>query len=133
LDSRIVARSGFNVSTSDKRSGLQAGDGDHADISEAVESSQAVMNLAAASVKYGFDLFVTYTCNQSTHPGIRKLYEFKESMEWTEKVPGYESLNKLESENVDGNDVQQYSNSLLDGGQTVVGEVHNGFNIDETP
>jgi hypothetical protein len=112
VDSRLVSRSGFKVDTSNKNSGLQVGDGDQADITEAVESCQAVMNLAAASVKHGFDLFLTYTCNQATHPGIRKLHEFKQSMKWTDKIEGYQHMAQWERNDVQTSMEMMHSNVL---------------------
>jgi len=65
-----------------------------ANLSGTMDSSQAAMNLAAASQDedVGFDKFLTFTVCQSTHPGIRHLFEYKESLEWTKHIPRWKYL-----------------------------------------
>ena len=51
-----------------------------------------MQNLAAASQFDDFYLFLTLTCNQAEHPGIRHLHQWKQSMGWTLMVPEYSML-----------------------------------------
>ena len=97
IDSRLVARQGFRVSTSTK-SGLELRKGDDSQLHESLDSRQGAMNLAAASQEVPFDLFVTFTCGQSRHPGIRHLHEWKNSMNWTSMIPGYRHFTNGEKE-----------------------------------
>ena len=41
-------------------------------LSKGVSSLQAALDLATAQRFLDFDLFLTFTCNQSTHPGNRQ-------------------------------------------------------------
>ena len=82
LDSRQIARVGLRVSNMSKE-GIGLNSGAETNLHEGVDSSQAAINLAAASQITKFDLFLTFTCNQSQHPGIRHLFEWKKSMRWT--------------------------------------------------
>ena len=61
-------------------------------MNESVDSHQAALDLASTQKWLKFDLFMTWTCNQSEHPGIKHLHSFKESMEWTQYIPDYEGL-----------------------------------------
>lgn len=99
LDSRQIARQGFRVSTTSTE-GLGLGTGDESNLQESVDSSQAAINLAAASQIIQFDLFLTLTCNQSKHPGIRHLFDWKKSMKWTAMVPDWKYLSQREKDEV---------------------------------
>ena len=61
-------------------------------MNESVDSHQAALDLTATQNWLKFDLFMTWTCNQSEHPGIKHLHSFKESMDWIQYVPDYEKL-----------------------------------------
>jgi hypothetical protein len=87
-NSVTFVRSGLKVSTTGP-SGLEAFDKDVSQLTECYESSQAMMNLAAANTEYPSDLFLTFSANQKDHPGIRHLYDWKESKLWTRYVDGY--------------------------------------------
>jgi hypothetical protein len=39
-----------------------------------------------------FDLFLTFTCNQKCHPGVKHLHEWKESMDWSRYIPRYSRM-----------------------------------------
>lgn len=90
-DSRLIHQHGFRVSRS-SHTGLELKGGNDANLQGSVDSSQAAMNLAAASQYVGFDLFLTFTCSQGTHPGIRHLFDYKESLNWTASIPRWEYL-----------------------------------------
>jgi len=94
IDSRLATRSGFQVSTT-SHSGLKLGRHDPSELTESLDSGQGAMNLAAASDKKGFDLFLTYTLNQSNHPGICHLHEWKQSRGWTRNFKLYHGHNSL--------------------------------------
>ena len=40
--------------------------------------------------------FLTFTPNQSEHPGLGHLHEWKRSGKWKEKIPGFDTLSKFE-------------------------------------
>lgn len=62
-DLRVIQTAGFTVDKNSS-SGLRVGERDKATLRECLESSQALMNLAAVLVEQSFDLFLTYTANQ---------------------------------------------------------------------
>ena len=111
IDSRLATRSGFTVSTT-STSGLQLQDYTKDELSESLDSGQGAMNLAAASDKLGFDAFLTYTCNQSDHPGICHLHQWKESKLWTNHVDGYAELPRCQKDDVDQSMEMAYSHIL---------------------
>ncbi len=111
IDSRLATRSGFRVSTTSS-SGLELGEGSPSELSETLDSAQGTMNLAAAAVKLGMDLFLTYTCNQSTHPGICHLHKWKESKGWTAAIDGYDTLPLSQKEDYNISMEMAYSNIL---------------------
>ena len=111
IDSRLATRAGFKVCTSSS-SGLQLGDYNATEINQSLDSGQGAMNLAAAADKIRFDLFVTYTCNQSNHPGICHLHRWKESKEWTKQIKDYESFSAFQKEDADKSMEMAYCNIL---------------------
>jgi len=111
VDSRMITRHGFTVSNTNA-SGLKTREKDGSDLTETLDSGQGALNLAAASVKCGFDIFLTYTCNQSTHPGISHLFKWKESKEWTSFVKGYTEFDSEQQREVDLSMEMAYSNIL---------------------
>ncbi len=84
-------RKGFKVSDTSE-SGLDLGQGEESQLHQSLDSMQAARNLAAASQYVGFDVFCTFTLNASKHPGVRHLYDWKESMEWTKRIPNWAIL-----------------------------------------
>lgn len=111
IDSRIINRRGFRVSTTSS-SGLELDGGDSAEITESLETSQAMMNLAAASVRHQLHLFLTYTCNQAEHPGICHLHKWKESREWTKTLLDYQDLPHRHKEDIHWSMEMAYSHVL---------------------
>ena len=91
VDSRLVDRHGFKVDVVSPH-GISVREKDDSDLSESVDSHQAALDLAAAMPYVTFDLFLTFTCNQRLHPGVRHLHKYKESMKWTQFVPGYSCM-----------------------------------------
>lgn len=111
VDSRIISKSGFRVDSSSS-SGLKVGERDQSDLKESMESAQGMLNLGAAAHKHGFDLFITATCNQSKHPGIRHLHQHKESKEWTSLIEGYDILPCWERDDINISMEMAYTNIL---------------------
>ena len=90
-DSRTVMKAGFKVDNK-STTGFKLGEHDESELNESTDTAKGLMGLAASSVRHSMDLFVTYTCNQSTHPGICHLYKFKESNEWLKNFPLYNKI-----------------------------------------
>ena len=99
IDSRLVERHGFKVDVVSPQ-GMSLRDKEQNDLSESVDSHQAALDLAAAMPHVEFDLFLTFTCNQQLHPGVKHLHKFKESMEWIGFIPGYLQMSLREKEEI---------------------------------
>ncbi len=78
--SDVAERHGFVVDLLSPH-GMSARDKDRTNLSKVLDSRQAALNLAGAQPYVKFDLFLTFTCNQKCHPGVKHLHEWKESME----------------------------------------------------
>ena len=111
LDSRSVARSGFKVDAK-SATGLRLGERDESQLKESEDSAKVMMALAAASKRYQFDGFVTYTCAQNKHPGVRHLYEWKESKDWMDGLPGATKIRDDEVREIETSFEMAYSNIL---------------------
>ena len=95
VHSRDVFERGFVV---DNKSpcGISVRDNGHVELLGSVDSRQMVKNLAASQqcVKYAW--FLTFTANQSEHPGLSNLHKWKSSMQLTENVMHYNALSASE-------------------------------------
>ena len=91
IDSRLAQRNGFVVDLLSPH-GMSVRDKDRTNLSEGLDSRQAALNLAGAQPYVKFDLFLTFTCNQKCHPGVKHLHEWKESMEWSRYIPRYSRM-----------------------------------------
>jgi hypothetical protein len=111
MDSRMVSRSGFVVDNKSP-TGVKLGDGDESNLEECVESSQMVMNLAAAAVRHPFDVFFTFTCSQKNFPGLGCFHRWKESMKWTDVVENWDSLMQFERNDVIRSMEMMYTNVI---------------------
>ena len=91
IDSRLAERNGFVVDLLSPH-GMSVRDKDRTNLSEGLDSRQAALNLAGAQPYVKFDLFLTFTCNQKCHPGVKHLHEWKEGMEWSKYIPRYSRM-----------------------------------------
>ena len=99
-DSRVIARNGFEVCT-ESPNGIDAVDKEQSNLTDSVDSHQAALNLAATVEYEDVHLFLTFTCNQSMHPGISHLHRWKKSKLWTKHIPGYDAMNSRGRHEVD--------------------------------
>lgn len=111
LDSREIERSDFSPKC-DTRSGLGLGDRDESTLVESMDTGKEMMNLAAASQKHEMDLFLTWTCNQSKHPGIRQLYNWKEGKKWIDMITDSTHMSDLEINDIRKSMDMAYSHVL---------------------
>jgi hypothetical protein len=98
-DSKFVERQGFKVDVVSPH-GMSLRNKEQNDLLESVDSHQAALDLAAAMPHIKFDIFLTFTCNQKLHPGVKHLRKFKESMEWIGFIPGYLRMSLREKEEI---------------------------------
>ncbi|MDB4430361.1 hypothetical protein N9140_00205, partial [bacterium] len=76
--------------------GMTVRDKGHSNLSQSVDSRKMVLNLAGSQKYIKYTWFLTITANQSKHPGLAHLHEWKNSMKWAEIIPNYESLSSSE-------------------------------------
>ena len=50
------------------------------------------MNLSSSQKYINYTWFLTFTLNFSLHPGLSHLHNWKESIQWTEKIKDYDKL-----------------------------------------
>ena len=77
-----------------------------------IDSSQWVLNLCASQRYHPFDFFITLTCNQMKHFGVRIIKNWIDSDSWTEYYPDFECLPRLEREEI-RNALSQSASSLI--------------------
>ncbi|KAL7538852.1 hypothetical protein ACHAXR_012264, partial [Thalassiosira sp. AJA248-18] len=113
IDSRLISRRGFVVDVK-SRNGISVRDDDNSKVTlnESVDSHQAALDLAATQPYLDFDWFLTFTCNQAQHPGIKHLHEHKEGMSWTKFIPGYDDLPIFEQQEVKRSFELSYGSTL---------------------
>ena len=51
-----------------------------------------LQNLSSSKKYIKYTWFLTFTANQSEHPGISHLHEWKTSMNWSSNMYNFESL-----------------------------------------
>ena len=88
IDSRLVSRHGFVVDEMSP-TGISLRDNTQTELSEAVDSHQAALDLAGTQPYLDFDLFLTFTPNQALHPGLSHLHEWKTWQLWLDHFPNY--------------------------------------------
>ena len=66
-------------------------DKNHTKLSGSVDSRKMVLNLAASQKYIKYTWFLTFTANQSEHPGLSHLHQWKNSSKWTKHIPDYDS------------------------------------------
>ena len=111
MDSRDYKRKGFKVSQTSSN-GIALGEADDSRLTQTLDSKQAARNLAAAAQYVGFDVFYTFTMNASEHPGVRHLYDWKESMRWTEEIENWHHLSTTQQMEVKQSFEMAYTSML---------------------
>ena len=93
--SRDIFERGFVV---DNKSayGMSVREQNHTKLSGSVDSRRMVMNLASSQKYIKYTWFLTFTANQSEHPGLSHLHEWKNSSKWTRNIPNYDSFSVFE-------------------------------------
>ena len=76
IDSWLVSRHGFVVDEMSP-TGISLRDNTQTELSEAVDSHQATLDLAGMQPYMDFDLFFTFTPNQALHLGLSHFHEWK--------------------------------------------------------
>ena len=79
--SRIVLNRGLALDDNSKRKiGIRCKN--DSPLFQSVDSTQMVKNLCSSQKYHKMDLFLTFTCNQKEHFGIKHIREWIDSQEW---------------------------------------------------
>ena len=89
--SRDIFERGFVV---DNRSaiGMKVREKDHTKLDGSVDSRKMVRNLSASQQYIKYTWFLTFTANQSEHPGLEHLHLWKNSMKWLKNLKNWDHL-----------------------------------------
>ena len=88
-DSRIILNRGLMESTSE--TGLQVRSRDDNLLSDCVDSKQTVRNLCASQGYHKMDFFLTFTCNQNDHFGMKFIKRWIDNDEWQKHFTLFDS------------------------------------------
>ena len=100
-DTRLVINRGLTVAK-DKYGnlGVRGGSGDSS-LLGSVDSKQMVKNLCSSQKKTSWSFFLTFTANQSRHPGLKPLRNWLETKGWRNVFPGYCDLTDSVQKEID--------------------------------
>ena len=93
--SRDVFRRGFVVDDKSPN-GIGLRQSSQSNLTGSVYGRKMVLNLLALQEYIKYSWFLTFTANHSEHPGLSHLHRWKNSMNWTTKIPNYDLLSKEE-------------------------------------
>ena len=82
-------------------SGLSVRDKAISSLSGSVDSRRMVCNLSVSQKYIKYTWFLTFSANHSEHPGLHFLHKWKQSKEWTSKIPKYNDLADNEKREID--------------------------------
>ena len=68
----------------------------HTTLNRSVNSRKMVLKLASSQKYIKYTWFLTFTANQSEHPGLSHLHQWKNSSDWQKNIPNYESYSTFE-------------------------------------
>lgn len=109
-DSRIIINRGLTFDGSDI--GLKVKSRSDTCMHDSIDSKQVVKNLCASQKYHPMTFFLTFTCNQSMHFGIRHIKNWIDSNKWHIHFKGYDYLNFSEQEEIK-NSMSQAAAPLL--------------------
>ena len=112
-DQRLILNRGLSADP-DSPSGLSLNRAsDTSTLYTATDSRKMVKNLSASQKYHPMDLFLTFTCNQKKHFGVRRIKNWIDSMEWTKSVPDWDSWTESDREKYRESMIQAASGHLL--------------------
>ena len=97
-DSRLVLNRGLVVATNE--TGLALNNRSDDRLYDSVDSKKMVRNLCSSQKYHKQTFFLTFTCNQKKHPGIKKLKNYVDSYKYTKYIPNFDSMTDDDKEEV---------------------------------
>ena len=110
-DSRLVLNRGLVVSSSE--SGLSLCNRSEDRLYDSVDSKKMVRNLCSSQKYHKQTFFLTFTCNQKKHPGLRKLKTYIDSYEYKKYIPRYDFFTEGDREEYHDSMNQAIGNLIL--------------------
>ena len=116
--SRDIFERGFVVDNSSSY-GMSIRDKDNTKLSGSVDSRKMVLKLASSQKYIKYTWFLTFTANQSEHPGLSHLHEWKNSSNWQKNIPEYDSYSIFDKKELQSGMEQAYGVHLYNNWYTV--------------
>ena len=110
-DSIIILNRGLVEASTD--TGLRVRGSNETNITDCIDSNQMVKNLCASQKYHKMDFFLTFTCNQSTHFGVKAIKNWIDDCMWNKYFHGYQNLTSQENNEIKGALDQAASGLLL--------------------
>ena len=98
-DGRIILNRGLTLDERSK-SGFGVRCKNDSSLFESVDNKQMVRNLCSSSEKHPMDLFLTFTCNQKEHFGVKCIRNWIDSGDWKQHYNEYRFLSDSEQDEV---------------------------------
>ena len=92
-DSRIILNRGLTVDK-EERNGIGVRGKSDSTLFQGLDSKRAANNLCAAQTKHNFTYFLTFTCNQEKHFGIKKLRHHLKNGDWKREIENWSDFSE---------------------------------------
>ena len=96
-DTRIVLNRGLTVDNEETNGIGVRGKADFT-LFESLDSKKAAKSLCAGQSHHNYSLFLTFTCNQEKHFGVKMLRKHIQSEDWSKSIPHWENFSEDEKE-----------------------------------
>ena len=111
IHSRDIFERGFVVDNN-SYCGMSVRDKGKTELAGSIDSRQMVQNLSSSQKYIKYTWFLTFTANQSEHPGIHHLHKWKNSLEWASRIDKFNTLSLDEKKEYIYAIEQAYGNHL---------------------
>ena len=118
MDTRIILNRGLTTAD-DESGGLGLRGKQDESLLESFDSSTTVKNLCASQYYHKMDFFLTFTCNQKKHFGVKNVKEWIDSGAWKQYFEGFSDLTEFEVKEIEDAVIQSAATLLLRNWQEV--------------
>ena len=118
MDTRIILNRGLTTAD-DESGGLGLRGKQDESLLESFDSSTTVKNLCASQYYHKMDFFLTFTCNQKKHFGVKNVKEWIDSGAWKQYFKGFSDLTEFEVKEIEEAVIQSAPTLLLHNWQEV--------------
>ena len=92
LDTRLILNRGLNVGKGGRNTHLSNSNSNGSHLTDSIDSKQNVKNLCASQKYHPMHFFLTFTCNQKSHFGVKPIKQWLDNHEWNKFYPEFYSL-----------------------------------------